>query len=190
MNKSLITIILFAIVGGLLSATLSFLRPLEYSSRVRLLVIQRGNVPGDAYNAIKSTEGISESLSEIMTTSSFLQKVLAQDTVDRRTFRGDDRQKRKKWLKTIQPSVVRGTGFIDVVAYHTDPSQATEITKAVSGILISEGWQFVSTPIEVKMVDAPLESRFPVRPNFFTNAFVGLLLGAAVGYLYLLKRKI
>ncbi len=172
----------YALVGAFLAFSLSFLRPLEYSSTVRLLIIQRGNVPGDAYNAIKSVEGISETLSQVVTTSSFFDKVLASEGIDRRPFRGDERKKRKKWQKMISPQVQRGTGFLDITVYHVSVAQATEISTIISRILIAEGWQFVSTPIEVKMVDSPVTSRFPVRPNFLANALAGFILGGLIGY--------
>ncbi len=187
-TRYIVQIIGFAVLGAFLAFSLSFLRPLEYSSTVRLLIIQRGNVPGDAYNAIKSVEGISETLSQVVTTSSFFDKVLANEGIDRRPFRGDERKKRKKWQKTISAQVQRGTGFLDITIYHASVSQARELTNIISRILIAEGWQFVSTPIEVKMVDSPVVSRFPVRPNFLANALAGFMLGGIIALVYQIRK--
>ena len=69
------TIILFAVLGLVLAVVFSFLRPLEYSSTVRLLITQNvGTV--DAYTAARSAERIAEDLATITYTTSLASEII------------------------------------------------------------------------------------------------------------------
>ena len=64
------TIVIMAAVGLLLGVILSLLRPLEYSSTTRLLIIQQlGTV--DAYTASRSAERVAEDITNVVYTSTF-----------------------------------------------------------------------------------------------------------------------
>ena len=174
-------IALFGLAGLVLALVLSLIRPLEYSSTVRLLVLQK-NVPVDAYTAIKAIETITENLSEIVYTSSFFDRALAADTrIDRNQFSPIEQKRRKQWSRAVSTQLSRGSGFFSVTVYNRDKHEATRIVTAIANVLKDAGWEYVNSQIELKMVDTPLESRFPVRPNVAVNALMGLVLGAMVG---------
>ncbi|MFH1631707.1 MAG: hypothetical protein ABIA47_01620 [bacterium] len=181
------TIFLVAAMGLLLGVVLSFLRPLEYSSTVRLLVTQElGSV--DAYTASRSAERIADDLSTAVYTSTFFDKVINSDyDVDRSYFPLEETKKRKTWSDAVSTSVSRSTGLLTVRAYHPEPEQAEELVQAVAAVLISEGWAYTSGGnITVQLVDEPLNSRWPVRPNILVNAFSGFILGGLAGLGYVL----
>ncbi len=179
------TILLLSAIGLLLGVLLSFLRPLEYSSTVRILITQElGTV--DAYTASLSVERIADDLSDIVYTTSFFDKVMATDyDIDQSYFPNDETKRRNKWERVITTSVSRSSGLLTLKAYHTNVSQAENIALAVAHVLITEGWTYTSgSDITVQLVDESLNSNWPVRPNILVNAFSGLILGvlAGIGY--------
>lgn len=187
------TILLACAIGLLLGVVLSFLRPLEYSSTVRILITQElGTV--DAYTASLSVERIADDLSNIVNTSSFFDKVInTQYDIDSDYFPADENKRRKIWERTISASVSRGSGLLTIKAYHPDVVQAQNIALAVVEVLIKQGWTYTSgSDITIQLVDKSLNSRFPVRPNIFVNAFSGLVLGSlsGVGYIMLQAERL
>jgi len=185
--KSWSTIVLFAVFGLVLAVILSFLNRLEYSSTVRLLIIQDVGVV-DAYTAARSSERIAEDLSTITYTTSFYDKVMdAGFGIDEDYFDADEYKRRKQWNKTISTTVARGTGLLTIKAYHQDVDQAERIASAIAFVLTNEGWTYTSGgSITVRLVDEPLNSRWPARPNIPANAFSGLVLGGLIGVVYVM----
>jgi len=179
------TIVLFAVLGLVLAVVLSFLRPLQYSSTIRLLIIQNVGVV-DAYTAARSSERIADDLAIVAYTTSFYNKVMgAGFGIDENYFPEDDYKQRKKWNKTISTTVARGTGLLTIKAYHTDVEQAEQIAHAISFVLTNEGWTYTSGGnITVRLVDEPLNSRWPARPNIPANGFSGFVLGGLLGLAY------
>lgn len=186
-------ILVFAVVSALFGTALSFLFPLQYSSTMRLLIIQRQLSTADPYTAIKASERISDNLSQAIYTTSFFDKVLETDfNIDRTVFKADEAKRRKQWARMIDTQVIRGSGMIVLTVYHENKDQATQIARAVAYVLTTEGWQYVGGgDLEVKIVDDPLQSRFPVKPNIPANALMGFALGliAGSGYVLLTSQK-
>ncbi len=178
---------MFAVFGLVLAVILSFLNRLEYSSTVRLLIIQDVGVV-DAYTAARSSERIAEDLSTITYTTSFYDKVMdAGFGIDEDYFDADEYKRRKQWNKTISTTVARGTGLLTIKAYHQDVDQAERIASAIAFVLTNEGWTYTSGgSITVRLVDEPLNSRWPARPNIPANAFSGLVLGGLIGVVYVM----
>lgn len=186
-------IVLFALVTAVFGAGLSFLFPLQYSSSMRLLIIQKQLSQTDPYTAIKASERISDNLAQIVYTTSFYDKVMGSKfNIDQSVFKTDETKKRKQWRDMIETRVIRGSGMLVVTVYHTDPAQATQIARAIAFVLTTEGWQYVGGgDLQVKLVDEPLQSRWPVKPNVPANAFMGFVLGiiAGSGYVLATARK-
>lgn len=179
------TVLLLASGGTVLAVLLSLLRPLEYSSTTRILITQELGVV-DAYTASRSAERIADDLSSIVYTSTFFDKVMnAGFSIDETYFPDDPLKERKQWEKTISASVSRSSGLLAIKAYHVDVQQAQEIAQAVAFVITTQGWTYTSGGnITVQVVDDPLNSRYPVRPNIPVNAISGLFLGAMGGVAY------
>ena len=186
-------ILLFGLVAAVFGVGLSFLFPLRYSSTMRLLIIQKQLSQTDPYTAIKASESIADNLGQIIYTTSFFQKVMdAHFNIDQSVFKSDEIKKRKQWSDMIDTQVIRNSGMLAVTVYHTDPDQANQIARAIAFVLTTDGWQYVGGgDLQVKLVDDPLNSRFPVRPNIPANAFSGFVLGiiAGTGYVLFVTRK-
>ncbi|MBI4280587.1 hypothetical protein HY628_00135 [Candidatus Uhrbacteria bacterium] len=185
-------VLLMGILAALLAALLSFLRPLEYSSTIRLLVIQRSALGLDPYTAIRSAERVSENLANIVYTTSFFEKVMASGfSIDQNVFSSQETKRRNQWRRMVDTQVARGTGLLTISVYHRDREQAKQIASAIGAVLQLEGWTYVGGgDLQIRIVDTPLSSRYPVRPNIPLNAFTGLILGiiGGVGYVIWLMR--
>jgi capsular polysaccharide biosynthesis protein len=181
-------VLLFALVTAFAGAGLSFLFPLQYSSSLRMLIIQKQLSQADPYTVIKASERISDNLAQIVYTTSFYDKVMeAKFNIDKSVFKTEESKKRRQWRDMIETRVVRGSGMLVVTVYHVDPKQAEQISRAIAFVLTTEGWQYIGGgDLDVKLVDEPLLSRFPVRPNIPANAFMGFVLGVIAGTGYVL----
>ncbi|MEK7545657.1 MAG: Wzz/FepE/Etk N-terminal domain-containing protein [Patescibacteria group bacterium] len=181
------TIAVSAVLVMVAAAALSFVRPLEYSSTMRLLIIQKAGVNLDPYTAIRSAERIADNLSQVIYTSVFYDKVAAAGfDIDRSYFEPVETKRRKQWADMVSTQVTHETGFLQISVYHKDKEQASEIARAVAFVLTTEGNQFIGgRDLEIRLVDTPLQSRFPVRPNIPLNAFLGAVIGVILSSLYL-----
>jgi len=171
-----------------LSIGLSLIQPLKYSCSTRFLVIQKSAADLDVYSAIRSAERISGNLGQVIHTTSFFQKVLATPyNIDKNIFSNDEIKKRKQWNKMIKTRVYRETGMLEVIVYHQNPEEAVQFSKAVAYVLTTQSSEyFGSSDIEIKVVDNPLLSRYPVKPNILINAFMGLVIGFLLAVIYIL----
>lgn len=179
-----------ATAGLVLSLLVSFIQPLRYSSTVRLLILQDVGTAVDAYTASRSGERIAADLSTIIYTTTFFDQVLgAGFSVDPRGFPSQDNKRRDAWTKTVDASVSHGTGLLTITAYHTDVRQAEQIARAVAFVLTQHVNDYTSGGnVQVKLIDAPLNSSWPVKPNLLANGLSGLFLGGLIGAGYLLWR--
>lgn len=182
------TIILYAVLGALIALLVSFLQPLRYSSTIRLLVLQSSDSSVDAFTASRSEERIADNLSSIVYTTTFFDEVMnAGFDIQTSTFSNTEQKRRKTWEKTIVTTVSRGTGFLTITAYHADVREAEKLARAVAFILTTQTDKFTSTPnVRVRVIDAPLNSRWPVKPNIPINVFSGAILGGLIGVGYVL----
>jgi capsular polysaccharide biosynthesis protein len=178
-----------AIVGSvvILSLLLTLIQPFEYRSSIGLLVIQKQIQNLDAYAASRSAERLSKNLSKVIYTSSFFEKVMNSGFDLKDNFSKNEARKRRQWRKKITARVSRETGMLKIDVYDKDRAQAEEFARAVAYVLSTKGEEYHGggKNVEIKLVDAPLTSRFPVRPNLALNLFTGLILGivASGGYL-------
>jgi capsular polysaccharide biosynthesis protein len=182
------TIALFAIFGLALALVISFVQPLKYSSTVRLLILQDVDANVDAFTASRSEERIAENLSRVIYTTTFFDQVLnAGFSVDGKQFPEEDSKRRREWGKTVSATVTRGTGLLTISAFHQDVHQAEQIARAIGFVLTERAGEYTSgSNIRVRLIDAPLNSRWPVRPNILANGVSGLILGGFVGIAYIL----
>lgn len=179
-------------LGMVCAVLLSFVQPLEYSSTTRLLITQElGAV--DAYTASRSAERIADDLAAVVYTSTFYDKVMSSGYPIVESYFPDDALKRRDmWEDAVAVSVSRSSGLLTVRAFHPDVSQAEEMARAVAYVLSTQGWTYTSGGnISVQIVDEPLNSRYPVRPNLVVNGLSGLVLGllAGAGYVMIMTER-
>jgi capsular polysaccharide biosynthesis protein len=188
LQRGWFSITCFALLGLVVSLLVSFVQPLKYSSTVRLLVRQDTGTAVDAYTASRAEESIATNLTEILYTTTFFDGVMSAGfSIDPKTFPTDDYNRRKEWAKTISASVEHGSGLLTLTAYHQDPKQAEQIVRAAAFVLTQKAGDYTSGGhVTVQLIDAPLNSRWPVKPNLLVNGLSGLVLGGLFGVAYVL----
>jgi len=155
-----------------------------------LLILQDVGLNVDAYTASRSEERIAENLSTIVYTTTFFNEVINSGfSVDEKFFPLDDAKRRRTWVKTVSPTVARGAGLLTIAAFHPDIRQAEQIARAVAYVLTTKVGDYTSgSNIQVRLIDDPLNSRWPVKPNIVANSVSGFVLGLLVGVAFLLAR--
>lgn len=169
-------------LGAFFAFLFSLSSPLEYASSVRVLITQPSATGFDPYTAIKSTERIATSLSELVYASTFFDNVMQQGKgFNPSYFPTNEYDKRKMWRKAIQIGIAPGTGIMTIQAFHSSREQARILVDGVARELALQTPNYFGSSVRVQVIDAPLDSRWIARPNFGLNAvfgaFVGLLLG-------------
>ena len=179
------------ILAGL-SGVVSALLPLEYRAEADVLVISKSRYGVDPYTIVKSAERVGENLAEIMKTDDFFEKVLANNTVEIDTSKFEnvpDRVRRRRWRQSVQGEVVYGTSVLKIRTYHTDPGSASALAAATANTLASRGWEYVGGDVDIRVVNNPAVSRYPVRPNVLLNILGGFVVGVILMGLLILRRN-
>lgn len=182
------TIAVSGLITMLLAAGLSFVRPLEYSSTMRLHIIHEAGGSVNPFDAIRTAERIAENLGQIIYTSSIFDRVINTPgfNIDKAYFEENEAKRREQWQNMVNTQVTHETGFLEIAVFHEDKDQASEIARAIGFILTTEGNRFFGgQQLVIQVVDTPLQSRFPVRPNIPLNAFLGAVVGVVLSSLYL-----
>jgi capsular polysaccharide biosynthesis protein len=163
----------------------------EYRSTVQLLIIQNQNQKLDAYTAVKSAQELGKNLSEVIYTTSFFDKVMSAGFSIDNVFPADENKKRQMWRNMIETEVIPETGILKINVYHPQGKQAAQIAQAIAYILITQGQEYHGggSDIQIKMVDSPLTSKYPVRPNILLNSFAGLIFGFVLAIMYIILKE-
>ncbi len=160
--------------------------PLKYGAEARLLITPRATPGVDPYTSSKAAERIAQNLAEVVGTSQFFSRVIAVpgSGIDVSYFPTDELQRRKLWSQTIDASVTYNTGILGITAYHTNKAQAVAIASTVAGVLGGTGNDFAVNAADYRLIDSPVASQYPQKPNFLAIAVAGFLLGGAVSFIY------
>lgn len=189
-KSHLVYILLF--VAAVLSMNIFWLLSVkqEYRSEVSLLVVQYGEP--DSYVAAKSAERLAKDLSSIIPTTSFFQKVSESGYVDLSELKSlDERSKRKAWEKKITTSIKPETGILTLFAYDTDRQVANDLAAAVAYVLVNDAEDYYgeNANVRISIVNTPLTSEHPVRPNWFKNLGFAFFVSLFLAFSYLFLRK-
>ncbi len=189
-KTKLTTVLIFMGLFFVVGLGLTLVQPLKYSSSLRLLVVQDASGAVDPYTTTRANEYLSEILSKVSYSTSFLNQVLGTGLgVDASYFGNTNKKMAKTWAKTIDVKPVANTGIIAVTAYHPNRDQAERIARAVGNILITQNGNYhgLGDKVAIKLLDEPITSSYPVKPNLLINAGLSLLLGLifALSFIYL-----
>lgn len=179
------------LIGVVLALAVSLFSPVQYRADAQVYIISRSKFGVDPYTVAKSAERIGENLAQVLGTSDFYDKVMSNPNfmLEKSYFTGvPERTIRKRWEKTVEASVVFGTGVLNVSAYHKNPDQAKQYALAILDTLVTKGSEYVGEDVGMKVVNQPVVSSLPVRPNFLMNAVIGFVLGMALMVLVVMRR--
>ncbi len=188
--KNWMLVIGMAVIGAVLAVVLSLIQPLQYSSTIRLLISQPSATSLDAYTVLKSNERIAQSLSQLLSSSTFFENILAQARgVDTSYFPQDEYDRRRLWQKTVATGVEANSGLMTVTIYHPDRGQSRSLVVAAADELTKQAPNYFGFGVRLQVIDSPLDSRWFARPNFVSNAFSGAMLGLLFGIAWVLIKK-
>lgn len=190
-----IAVLMMMILGILVSLGFSFVQPLEYRGGFSVLVVEKeGSL--DGYAASKSAERLSTSLGQVLYTASFAKKVITelQGTSlvhDNALFPADETKQREQWKHHVETRILPDVGMLHIAVYHPKREQAAQLAAAVAQVLVRDGTQYIGgQDVQLELVNPPLASQHPVRPNFLLNAIVGLVLGGIIALGFFLLRSL
>ena len=176
---------------GIASLIVSLLLPQKYRADAQVFIIPSSGHGTDPYTAIKSTEKVAENIVHLVKTDDFYNKVIASgvglDTAQFDTV--SVRKRRKAWQKTIDARVIFGTGIVQISTYHTDQVQAKAYARAAANALSTRSIEYVGQFVGVKLVNNPIVSRWPARPNLVINIVIGLLIGLLYSGVSVIRKK-
>lgn len=184
------TIVYIVLLCLVISLIVTFVQPLKYGATSKLLVVQKYNTY-DIYATAKSNEYVSNILSNVVSSYSFYNEVKNSDSaIDKSYFTGDNSKQMRTWQKTVTARSISDSGVLEINVYHTDPKQAYEISKTVDWMIKNKHMNYhgLGDRIDIVVIDQPIVSKFPVKPNIFINILIGIALGLvfALGYIYIL----
>ncbi|MFA6995186.1 MAG: hypothetical protein WC249_02120 [Patescibacteria group bacterium] len=187
------TILTLVFIILILTLGISLLFPLKYEAKSRLLVVQN-TVGNDPYTVSESNEYLGNLFAQVVYSGSFYNLALnSQYDIDKNYFSGNYNQQIKTWTQTIQTKTLADTGIIEIDIYHPNPYQAQQIALAVNDVLMNKNanYQGNGTEIKINIIDQPLISSYPVRPNIPQNLALALAgsLTLSLFYVYLFPEE-
>jgi len=159
----------------------------KYSSKSQLLVVQEYNQSVDAYTASKSNEYLSSVLANVVSSNSFFTKVLESGfEIDASYFGDNPKDQMKQWQKTVNAKSINDSGIIAINAYHPNRDQAEKIDRAINYVLMTQNTAYHGSgdSVKVRLIDQPITSSFPVKPNIFLTLGIAIALGFIAGLIY------
>jgi capsular polysaccharide biosynthesis protein len=171
----LLTIFLFVLIASILT---SFQKK-EYSSTAKILIIQEQEHKMDAYLASKSSESLAKNLKKAISTSSFRNKVLEDlSDVEIGVFQ-NEKKRRKEWLKMVNIKTIPNTSILEITSYHKVAFQSEKILNKVLNTLLENHQLYHGgdTGVRLEIIDNPLTSLRPTRPNWALNLSLSFVLG-------------
>ncbi len=186
-------LLVWGIIMSLLFGGVSLLFPKQYSAKTSILIISRDRTGIDPYTQAKSAERIGETLSRLMKTTDFFDKVISSSSTTKYEkaiwSQLSEKDLRTKWEKDVIGSMVSGGSLLEITVYADTTEQALHFSKVVTETLIEHGWEYVGGDVAFKQVDAPLVSTLPARPNLIVNTAVGFWVGLVLSGLWISRYK-
>lgn len=168
----------------LLGMTITLLQPLKYGSSSSLLIVQNYGSMTDPYTVSRSNQYLSNLLATVVTSQSFYNETMSVNAnIDRSYFPTDTDKQMKLWQKTVEAKSLGDSGVIEISVYHTNRYQTQQIAKAVNYALITKNYLYRGNgnDLNIKILDEPVVSIWPVRPNILVNILIFITLGFFAG---------
>ena len=183
-------VVLFLLIGVIFTAV----QPFKYGTKSKLLIVQSYDGVVDPYTASRSNEYLSNILASVVTSESFFYEALGFGyRIDQGYFPARPDKRLKEWSKTVSADAINDTGIIAVNVFHKDKYQAEQIAEAVNYILKTKNGLYHGggDKVSVKVIDPPIVSRFPIKPNVILNLALAFALGFifSLCYIYLLPEE-
>lgn len=186
-----LAILLTTVITFAGSAIFTVTQPMEYRAQFTVLVLEK-NPNLDGYAAAKAAERLSQSLAKAITTAAFADSVYNQ-IKDNPNLQGnpiisaDPQVRQDAWRQEVATLAQPDVGQVKVMIYQKDQSIAGILANAISIATVGLGNDYLSSgnTVSLKVVDYPLTSKVPVRPNIFVNLAAGIFVGLAGSMIFI-----
>jgi len=188
LNRKKQTVISIVLLLLLITTVLTFIQPLRYEAKSRVLLLQYNGEATDPYNAAKSGQFISNLLAQVVTSNAFLNDVFESGyNIDKSYFGESNGEKLAQWNQTAFANVVGDTGIIEVKTFHTDKDQAEQINSAIINTIKTKSSAYYgrSQDISIKVIDEPIVSGLPVQPNIKNNYLLAIIIALIISFSYI-----
>lgn len=179
------------VLGAILLFDLAVIQTPEYRAVSKVLVIQKQMANQDIYAISKSAQYLTQVLKEGIYSDSFIEKIFASPyNIQRGDFPLDAKEQRKEWKKDVKVIILQDLGAMEIQVFYPDKDKAEKISQAILAIL-KENHQFYhggGDNVEVRILDNPLVSKNPARPNLWLNAAIGAVIGLVIGLMLALRK--
>jgi capsular polysaccharide biosynthesis protein len=190
------TIMSVVLVFLVVAMIISFAQPLKYSSESRLLVVQNFPEETDPYAISKSNEYLTSILSKVISSNLFYEDIMDSGFLINRDYFSKNKnikKEMKNWRKTVYAKPISDSGIIDIKVYHQNKEQLVQIANAINFILKSKHnlYHGAGNSITIKIIDKPIISTWPTKPNVLLNIFVAFIFALilSLSYIYLFPEK-
>ncbi len=176
-NKFFVLITIFVFL--LLSIIFTGFQKREYSSEAKVLIIQEQSQTIDAYVASKASESIAKDFKKAVESSSFRNTVLENSFgVDFGLSSNDEKTRRKQWQKTVDVKLLPNTAIIQITTYSVSQTEAEKLLNTIMTSLFQNHKEYHGggDTIQLQIIDYPLTSKYPTRPNWLLNISLTLAL--------------
>lgn len=193
-----LSIILVTLIGVVASIGFTLLQTPQYRSSFTLLVLEQQNNL-DGYTAAKAAERLSASLGQLMYTTTFTdqvyQRIKSSDLLmDDPLFTATDIKRQKLWKRSVETRIQPDVGMLQISVYHANHAASTIMANALATVLVEQGTNYLGggQDVQLKVVNYPLTTERPARPEVVLNVLAGLLLGlgASMGYVAVAAMRI
>ncbi|MCU0680514.1 MAG: hypothetical protein MUF50_04405 [Planctomycetes bacterium] len=181
------TIFSFVIIFLVIALIFTFSQPLKYEANSSLLIVQESKAL-DPYSLSKSNEYLSKLLAQVVYANTFFaQAVNSNNAIDKKYFGDNAVKQQKTWQKTVSTKSIAETGIIKVSVFHKDKNQVKQIASAINTLLINQNnnYQGFGDSVKVSVIDQPIVSNYPTKPNIPVNVVLSLVLGFIFSLIYI-----
>jgi capsular polysaccharide biosynthesis protein len=166
----------------------------EYRSDMSVLVIQKQPEDKvDAFSAAKSADYLSDTFSKIIYTDSFINDVLTSSAGIQTKFSTDHEDRKKQWENEVEVKKINNSGIIDISVFDPQKKEAEKIVQAISQNLSANSAKYHGggDKITITVIDGPITSKMPARPNILLNVLLAFVVGivGSTGYFYFFGKK-
>jgi len=186
-----LTVLMIVLAVSAITAVLTFVQPLKYEAKSKLLVVASAKGTVDPYALARSNVYLSNVFANIISTDQFYREVVNSGyDINQDYFAGNNYEQRMKiWNRTVKAKAINDTGFISMSVLHPDKYQLEQIARAVNYILKTRNKEYhdVLDGATIRIVDEPMISGWPVKPDIILNLSLGIIFGfiLSLSYIYL-----
>ena len=180
--RNIKTMASIAMVVMVISIIISLVQTPKYQSSAKLLIIyKQDNI--DPYTATKTSEYITNILSEVIYSGSFVDNVFNSKFNLKNDLGINQETRQKNWRKMINNEVKADKGIITLRVLHREKNQASQFAQAIVYTITTKHQLYhgLGDKINIKIIDNPTTSESWAQPKIIYNALIGFVGGWIIG---------